>query len=74
MIAHALAHFERVIFQVGADNVISRRAMENIGGMLVPGPGPVYERCGVMVAHVIFEITRESFASGPLRRAGPASA
>jgi RimJ/RimL family protein N-acetyltransferase len=68
MLAHALAHFGRVTFQVGADNVISRRAMANIGGILVAGPGPVYERCGVMVEHVVFEITRESFAQGPLAR------
>ena len=66
MLAHALAHVSRVLFQVGADNVISRRAMANIGGVLLPGPGPVYERCGVMVEHVVFEITRDSFATGPL--------
>lgn len=68
MIAHALAHYERVEFQVGADNVISRGAMKNIGGRLVPGVGATYERCGVMVEHVVFEITRESFACGPLAR------
>ena len=67
MIAHALAHHERVTFQVGEDNVISRRAMANIGGVLRPGAGPIIERAGVMVPHVVFEITRESFASGPLR-------
>jgi RimJ/RimL family protein N-acetyltransferase len=66
MLAHALAHHERVTFQVGADNVISRRAMANIGGVLLPGPGPVIERSGAMVEHVVFEITRESFAKGPL--------
>jgi RimJ/RimL family protein N-acetyltransferase len=74
MIAHALEHCDRVLFQVGAGNVISRRAMANIGGELVPGINPVYERCGVMVEHVIFEITRASFASGPLSCAGSASA
>ncbi|GLK46376.1 MULTISPECIES: GNAT family N-acetyltransferase [Novosphingobium] len=66
MLAHALQHFERVIFQVGADNVISRKAMANIGGRLVEGRSRSYERCGVMVEHVIFEITRESFTAGPL--------
>ena len=74
MLAHALERFERVIFQVGADNVVSRRAMANIGGMIVPGRTRVYERAGVMVEHVIFGITRESFATGPLSRAGSASA
>ncbi|WP_232492409.1 GNAT family N-acetyltransferase [Novosphingobium kaempferiae] len=66
MLAHALSHFDRVIFQVGADNVVSRRAMANIGGRLVEGRTRSYERCGVMVDHVIFEITRKSFAAGPL--------
>jgi RimJ/RimL family protein N-acetyltransferase len=66
MLAHALPYYERVTFQVGADNVISRRAMANIGGVLLPGPGPVIERSGAMVEHVVFEITRESFAAGPL--------
>lgn len=65
MLAHALAHFERVIFQVGADNVVSRRAMANIGGILTDRTRS-YERGGAMVEHVIFAITRESFATGPL--------
>lgn len=65
MLAHALAHFDRVIFQVGEDNVISRRAMANIGGVLTDRTRE-FERAGVMVRHVIYEITRDSFASGPL--------
>ncbi|KMS50875.1 acetyltransferase [Novosphingobium barchaimii LL02] len=65
MLAHALEHFDRVIFQVGADNVVSRRAMANIGGILTDRTRS-YERGGAMVEHVIFEITRESFAKGPL--------
>lgn len=65
MLASALAHFERVIFQVGAGNVISRKAMANIGGILTDRTR-TYERCGQMVEHVIYEITRESFATGPL--------
>lgn len=65
MLAHALAHFERVTFQVGADNVISRKAMANIGGALTDRTRR-FERGGVTVDHVVFEITRESFAAGPL--------
>jgi RimJ/RimL family protein N-acetyltransferase len=68
MLKHALDHVATVVFQVGAENVISRKAMTKIGGALCPGPGPIYERCGVMVEHVVYEITRESFASGPLTR------
>ncbi|MEJ2457237.1 MAG: GNAT family N-acetyltransferase [Novosphingobium sp.] len=33
MLVHALTHYDRAIFQVGEDNAISRRAMENIGGV-----------------------------------------
>lgn len=67
LIAHALAHFERVIFQVGADNLISRKAMANIGATLTDRTRR-YERLGAMVDHVIYEITREGFAAGPLGR------
>ncbi|TCM18013.1 RimJ/RimL family protein N-acetyltransferase [Novosphingobium sp. PhB165] len=65
MLAYALAHFERVVFMVGANNVISRKAMGHIGGRLTDR---TFERvmCGVIVPHVLFEITRESFAAGPL--------
>lgn len=65
MLAHALAHYERAIFQVGEDNVISRKAMENIGGVLTDR-SRTYERAGAMVRHVIYEITRQGFAGGPL--------
>ncbi|TCU58606.1 RimJ/RimL family protein N-acetyltransferase [Novosphingobium sp. PhB57] len=64
MLAHALVHFARVTFMVGANNVISRKAMGHIGGVLTDR---AFERelCGVIVPHVLFEITRESFAHGP---------
>lgn len=65
MLAHALAHVGRAIFQVGEDNVISRRAMENIGGVLTDRIRTL-DRGGVMVRHVIYGITREGFARGPL--------
>jgi hypothetical protein len=41
--------------------------MANIGGRLT-GETFVEERCGVPVKHVVFEITREGFAEGPLAR------
>ena len=65
MLAHAFRWVERVLFRVGADNVISRKAMANIGGRLT---GTTYfeERAGRPVEHVVFEITREGFAEGPL--------
>ena len=65
MLAHALAHYDRVTFNVGEDNLISRRAMENIGGVLTGQPQSI-ERGGKAVRYVIYEITREGFARGPL--------
>ena len=67
MLAHAFRFVDRVVFRVGADNVISRKAMANIGGRLT-GDSYVEERAGRPVEHVVFEITRESFAEGPLAR------
>ncbi|MGF7156149.1 GNAT family N-acetyltransferase [Novosphingobium gossypii] len=68
MLAHALAFVDRVIFQIGIDNVVSRRAMANIGGRLIEGRSRLHERGGAMVEHVFYEITPESFATGPLSR------
>ena len=65
MLEHAFRFVDRLVFRVGADNVISRKAMANIGGRLT-GETFVEERCGVPVEHVVYEITRESFAEGPL--------
>lgn len=65
MLAHALRCYPRVIFQVGEDNIVSRRAMANIGGVLTDRTRDI-ERGGTMVRHVIYEITREGFAAGPL--------
>lgn len=65
MLRHAFRHVGRVLFRVGADNVISRKAMAKIGGRLT-GETFVVERAGRPVEHVVFEITRESFGRGPL--------
>ena len=67
MLEHAFRHVDRVVFRVGADNPISRKAMLNIGGRLT-GETFVEERVGRPVEHVVYEITRESFAVGPLTR------
>lgn len=67
MLEHAFRSVDRVLFRVGADNVISRKAMANIGGRLT-GETFFVERAGRPVEHVVFEITRESFAAGPLAR------
>jgi N-acetyltransferase len=65
MLAHALASFERVIFRVGDANGRSRRAVEKIGGVLIPWD-EVISVFGRDIRHVAYEITREGFAKGPL--------
>ncbi|UIP06714.1 GNAT family N-acetyltransferase [Erythrobacter sp. SDW2] len=65
MLEHALQSVERVDFRVGETNVISRRAMANIGGVLTDRED-ITVMAGVAHRHVIYEITRDSFAAGPL--------
>lgn len=73
MLAHALASVERVVFVVGEDNVISRRAMEKIGARLT-GETRDMPRAGQVQRHVIYAIDRAAFAGGPLSGAGSPSA
>lgn len=68
MLEHAFRIVERVDFLVGEDNIRSRAAMTKIGGQLSERSS-VAEMAGRQVRHVVFEITRESFASGPLASA-----
>lgn len=56
MIGHALRWFESTIFMVGETNIRSRRAMEKIGGELLPGRTPVFDMAGVPSRHVIYAI------------------
>lgn len=65
MLAHALRFVERVEFRVGETNVISRKAMEHIGGQLTDRFELVETPHGT-ICHVIYEIDREGFAKGPL--------
>lgn len=66
MLAHALKFVERVDFRVGENNLRSRRAMEKIGGRLTDRDGGVVETASGPARYVVYEITRESFAQGPL--------
>ena len=68
MLEHAFRFVDRVLFRVGADNLISRKAMTKIGGRLT-GETWVEDRVGRPIEHVMFEIDRESFAAGPLAAA-----
>ena len=65
MLAHALQYVEVAQFRVGAGNVVSRGAMKNIGGRLTDRT-EVTVLAGEPVLHVIYEIDRAGFASGPL--------
>lgn len=65
MLAHALQWVETVAFCVGQDNVRSRRAMEKIGGKLTDR-AEVAAMVGSRLNYVVYEITRASFADGPL--------
>lgn len=66
MLAHALKYVERVDFRVGENNLRSRGAMEKIGGRLSDRDGGVIETASGPAKHVVYEITREGFAQGPL--------
>ena len=52
-------------FHVNKDNARSRKAMEKIGGRLTDQID-LTVMAGREVRHVVYEITRESFARGPL--------
>ena len=65
MLAHALQYVERALFRVGADNVVSRGAMRNIGGRLTDRTD-ITVLAGEPVVHVVYGIDRAGFASGPL--------
>ncbi|WP_188645764.1 GNAT family N-acetyltransferase [Tsuneonella deserti] len=65
MLAHALASVERVVFRVGETNWRSRGAMEKIGGRLTDRVDITQLPAGP-ARHVIYEIDRTNFASGPL--------
>lgn len=67
MLTHALAHFPRVIFRVGKGNVRSRRAMEKIGGTLIPWDETVTV-LGRNTPFIAYEITRDAFATGLQRQ------
>jgi len=67
MLEHAFRFVRRARFLVGEDNMISRKAMVRIGGVLT-GERTTETRVGRAVEHLVFEIDREAFAAGPLQR------
>ena len=66
MLRHAFESLPRVLFRIGETNVRSRTAMERIGGRLTDlVENSEYQ--GRQVRHVVYEITRDNFAFGPLQ-------
>ena len=65
MLGHALQAVVRVRFVVGAGNLRSCRAMEKIGGRL-SDRSEVIELEGRRIIHIVYEVTPDSFAEGPL--------
>jgi N-acetyltransferase len=57
--------FDTAIFLVGETNLRSCRAMEKIGGVLTDRR-QAWDMAGVQVDHLIYAITRDAFARGPL--------
>ncbi|MBN9417915.1 MAG: GNAT family N-acetyltransferase [Candidatus Eremiobacteraeota bacterium] len=69
LVGHALEHFERVLFLVGADNLRSRKALEKIGATLSDRMenASIGER---VITHVVYMLDREQFRQGPLSNRG----
>ena len=69
MLQHAFANVALVEFRVGDTNYRSRNALEAIGAVRTDR----YELGrydGKRIVHLVYEITRDSFAEGPLAEAG----
>lgn len=56
MVGHALRWFDAAVFYVGESNIRSRRAMEKIGGELLPDRTIDFDMAGVPTAHVVYAI------------------
>ena len=69
MLTHALESVERVDFRVGEANWRSRAALENIGARQTRRT-ELSRYQGKRVLHLVYEISREDFAQGPLMQ-GP---
>ena len=67
MLEHALATWPVVVFRIGAENLRSRRALEKIGGTLLPRTR-IVTFDGRDILHVCYAITREAFETSPIRR------
>ena len=57
MIGHAFRFVDRVVFQIGANNLRSQKAIQKIGGRFLRH-APLPMRDGDMTPHLVFAITR----------------
>jgi len=69
MVGHALESVERVDFRVGEANWRSRIALEKIGAQQTRRT-ELSRHQGKRVLHLVYAITREDFATGPLVQGG----
>ncbi|BDI60259.1 GNAT family N-acetyltransferase [Qipengyuania nanhaisediminis] len=67
MVGHALGAIGECRFVVGEENWRSRRALEKIGARLT-ARSEERGMAGAMVRHLVYAMTREEFAAGPLAR------
>ena len=67
MLEHAFKSVERVDFRVGETNYRSRIALENIGAVRTDRT-ELARYDGKRVLHLVYAITREEFADGPLAK------
>jgi len=65
MLIHAFNYVGLVEFLIGEENWRSRRAIEKIGARLTDRVVTA-ENAGRKIPHLVYEITREEFAIGPL--------
>jgi RimJ/RimL family protein N-acetyltransferase len=65
MLDHAFASVDRVLFRIGLENRRSRRAVEKIGAGFLQQVRDAQGRDGV-----VYALTREQYAHGPLATAG----
>lgn len=65
MLTHAFRFVDRVVFRVGETNHRSRKALEKIGARLTDRIEIAVQQ-GRQIPHVVYEITAQEFAIGPL--------
>jgi RimJ/RimL family protein N-acetyltransferase len=68
MLDHAFKYVDRVIFQVGRDNMRSRKAMEKLGGVYIGEEMVAYVPGEQASPNVVFKIDKTDWLSAGARR------